>query len=188
MQHNVKIFKAWRLASMAHATQTRKYNGDRYIVHLAEVAALTSIFTDGYVDAICAAWLHDIIEDQGYPLANINEEFGDVVAGYVDALTEKRPEGFNRKQRHALYNTQLGDAPEAVQCVKAADIISNVGSIAKNDPKFAVTYIPEKRATLEVLTKLSPTVRIAVAIEISNAQRILDESRVQDWLEKKQNE
>ncbi len=186
MQHNVKIFKAWRLATMAHATQTRKYNGDRYIVHLAEVAALTNIFTDGDVDAICAAWLHDIVEDQGYPLSKINDDFGDTVALYVDFLTEKRPEGYNRKQRHILYNEQLGNAPEAVQCVKAADIISNVGSIAKNDPKFAVSYIPEKQATLNVLTKLSPSVRISVALEISNAQRILDESRVQDWLEKKE--
>ncbi len=186
MHHNIKIFRAWRLAAMAHATQTRKYNGDKYIVHLAEVAALTNIFTDGDVDAICAAWLHDIVEDQGYPLSKINDDFGDTVALYVDFLTEKRPEGYNRKQRHILYNTQLGSAPTAVQNVKAADIISNVGSIAKNDPAFAVTYIPEKQATLDVLTKLSPTVRIATAIEISTAQRTLDESRVQDWLQKRE--
>ena len=44
-------------------------------------------------------------------------------------------------------------APAEAQTIKLADLISNSKSIMEHDPKFAVTYLEEKRLLLEVLTK-----------------------------------
>lgn len=181
------ICDAWLLASDLHRDQRRKYTGNHYIDHLAEVAALTHIFTDGDKDAIIAAWLHDCVEDQDYPLDLIEVEFGPVAAAFVKALTELRPEGFNRKMRHALYNKQLDDACKAVQCVKAADIISNVKSVVEYDIKFAEVYIQEKWDTLNHLTKLDTNVRLAVKTCLKNSQRIIDERRLQLKLQDMEN-
>jgi hypothetical protein len=46
-----------------------------------------------------------------------------------------------------------------VQTIKCADLISNTASIALHDPKFAVVYLAEKRALLDVLTQAHPQLR-----------------------------
>lgn len=48
---------------------------------------------------------------------------------------------------------RLGNAPGWVQTIKCADLISNTSSIVLHDPKFAVTYLEEKRLLLEALTQ-----------------------------------
>ncbi len=59
----------------------------------------------------------------------------------------------NRAQRKAASRIRLGNAPGWVQTIKCADLISNTSSIVMHDPKFAVTYLEEKRLLLEALTK-----------------------------------
>jgi len=55
----VKIFSR---KSHESIDQCRKYTNDPYIVHPAAVVKLISSITD-YEGMICAAWLHDVLED-----------------------------------------------------------------------------------------------------------------------------
>jgi hypothetical protein len=45
------------------------------------------------------------------------------------------------------------EAPAEAQTVKLADLISNSKSIMEHDPKFAKTYLEEKRLLLAVMTR-----------------------------------
>jgi guanosine-3',5'-bis(diphosphate) 3'-pyrophosphohydrolase len=74
----------------------------------------------------------------------------------------------NRAERKAASRARLAAAPGWVQTIKCADLISNTSSIVKHDPKFAVTYLEEKRLLLDVLTKADPRL-VAIARQQSEA-------------------
>lgn len=150
---NTIIRTAAAFASKAHASinQRRKYTGEPYIRHPAAVAAIA--WTAGLDDeAIAAAWLHDVVEDTPVTISEIEQIFGQVVATYVDFLTDKStPADGGRAARKAFDRARLVDAPRAVKSVKLADLIHNSLSIIQHDPDFAHVYLREKLALLEVL-------------------------------------
>lgn len=148
------VDKARIFATAAHAAvkQTRKYTGDPYIIHPAEVVRIVSQ-VEHTPEMLAAAWLHDVVEDTGVPLSDIWVEFDLIVAQYVMWLTDDSQGKGNRAQRKAHDRTRLAAAPAEVQTIKLADLISNSKSILEHDPKFAVVYLEEKRLLLEVLTK-----------------------------------
>jgi (p)ppGpp synthase/HD superfamily hydrolase len=139
-----------RFAFEVHKDQRRKYTGNPYTDHLAEVAGIVATI-DNDALTIATAWLHDCREDQGVTGEDIEWNFGMKVAVGV-ALLSDFEEG-NRAQRKALGRERLASAPAWVQNIKCADLISNTSSIVQHDPKFAVTYLEEKRLLLEVMGK-----------------------------------
>lgn len=143
-------FHAMEFAMQAHATQTRKYTGDPYWVHLAEVAGIVATVCSE-PEVLMTAWLHDCVEDQGIALEEINDRFGSMVAYGVEMLSDT--ETGNRATRQQLSRDRLSKAEVWVQDIKVADIISNCSSIKLHDPKFARVYLEEKRLMLGVLTK-----------------------------------
>lgn len=151
-------FRAMEFARRVHAQQRRKYTGNPYSDHLAEVAGIVAAC--GVNDSmpmhimIAVAWLHDIIEDQDVAVDEIEALFGPSVALGVELLSDLE-EG-NRAERKAASRLRLADAPAWVQTIKVADLISNTSSIVEHDPKFAVTYLEEKRLLLDVLTRAHP--------------------------------
>ncbi len=83
-----KIKKAYEYAAMLHEGQQRK-SGDAYISHpiaVAEIVATLGLDSD----SICAALLHDTVEDCGErtDLREIEKRFGADVALLVDGLTK----------------------------------------------------------------------------------------------------
>jgi (p)ppGpp synthase/HD superfamily hydrolase len=139
-------------AREAHKDQVRKYTGNPYVDHLAEVAGIVATLNmpEGQT-AIAVAWLHDCVEDQGVAPQTLVDEFDlDVLLG-VMLLSDL--EVGNRAERKAASRLRLAAAPAWVQTIKCADLISNTSSIVKHDPKFAVTYLEEKRLLLHVMTK-----------------------------------
>jgi (p)ppGpp synthase/HD superfamily hydrolase len=103
---------------------------------------------------LAAAWLHDVVEDTGVTIETVRAEFGSEVADLVSWLTDvSRPEDGNRARRKARDREHTAAAPAEAQTVKLADLISNTRSIMAHDPKFAVTYLEEKRALLAVMTR-----------------------------------
>lgn len=149
------VLRAGVFAEAAHAAigQVRKYTGEPYIEHPKEVARLV-MSTGWYTDEmLAAALLHDVVEDTKITLDMIKYRFGAAVAHYVDALTEREYPGLNRAQRKALEAERLGGCCREVQTIKLADLIDNAESILERDPKFAVTYLEEKRQILLVMTK-----------------------------------
>lgn len=144
-------FAAMMFARRAHANQVRKYTGNPYTDHLAEVAGIVAAVGLGPI-AIATAWLHDCIEDQGIKELEIETLFGaDVVTGVL-FLSDMETEG-NRAARKAAARDRLSRAPGWVQTIKVADLISNTSSIVKHDPEFAKVYLEEKRLLLDVLTQ-----------------------------------
>ena len=145
-------------ARKVHAEQKRKYTGNPYFDHLAEVAGIISTVASQYAwpdHVIATAWLHDCVEDHQVEWRILHNIFGIQVADGVFLLSDRETEG-NRATRKAASIERLSKAPAWVQSIKCADLISNTSSIVLHDPKFAVTYLEEKRLLLDVLTKADP--------------------------------
>ncbi len=147
------VIKARTYAKEAHEEigQMRKYTGEPYIVHPAAVAKLVSTVTNDR-EMICAAWLHDVVEDTNRTLEDIEREFGSGIAELVENLTDvSKPEDGNRKIRKAIDLKHTRAASPRAKTVKLADLIDNSKTITKYDPKFSKVYMAEKRMLLEVL-------------------------------------
>ena len=149
------VEKARVFATAAHAAcgQLRKYTYEPYIVHPADVVSIVKTVPHTN-EMLCAAWLHDVVEDTGVTIETIREEFGSEIADLVGWLTDvSRPDHGNRAARKAVDRAHTAMAPAQAQTVKLADLISNTKSIVEHDEKFAKTYLEEKRMLLEVMTK-----------------------------------
>jgi (p)ppGpp synthase/HD superfamily hydrolase len=150
------VHKAQVFAIAAHSAvgQKRKYTGEPYFVHPAEVARIVAEVPDSTPEMVAAAWLHDTVEDTGVTLTDIHMNFGPEVAGLVSWLTDvSKPEDGNRAVRKAIDREHTASAPAEAQTIKLADFISNSRSIVAHDPAFAKTYLEEKRMALAVMTK-----------------------------------
>ncbi|MBO0802817.1 MAG: bifunctional (p)ppGpp synthetase/guanosine-3',5'-bis(diphosphate) 3'-pyrophosphohydrolase [Nocardiopsaceae bacterium] len=80
------VERAYDVAAYWHRDQKRK-SGDPYITHPLAVAAILAELGMN-TETICAALLHDTVEDTPYTLAELRGEFGDDVAGLVDGVTK----------------------------------------------------------------------------------------------------
>ena len=80
------IERAYLAAEQAHGTQLRK-SGDPYITHPLAVATILADI--GMTEpTLCAALLHDTIEDTSYTLDELRRDFGDEVGDLVDGVTK----------------------------------------------------------------------------------------------------
>ena len=150
--------RAREFAEAAHASidQRRKYTGEPYIAHPAAVVEL--VRSVPHTEAmICAAWLHDTVEDTPITLDEIERVFGFDVATLVEMLTDvsKRSDG-NRKARKAIDRAHTAQASPAAKTIKLADLIDNTRSIVERDPEFAKVYLAEKALLIEVLRDGDP--------------------------------
>lgn len=73
---------------------------------------------------LCAAWLHDVVEDTDVKVRDIEETFGETVAQLVSAVTSEQ--GPNRKARNALTYPKIRAAGHYAIRLKLADRIANV--------------------------------------------------------------
>jgi len=81
-----KIISAYEFAAKAHDGQTRS-SGKPYITHpLAVAYTLLELGMD--TDTICAALLHDVVEDTDATLDDLKKRFGQDVALLVDGVTK----------------------------------------------------------------------------------------------------
>ena len=80
------IERAYDVAAHWHADQKRK-SGDPYITHPLAVATILAELGMN-TETICAALLHDTVEDTPYPLEQLRRDFGDDVAALVDGVTK----------------------------------------------------------------------------------------------------
>ena len=99
-----KIRQAYRMAAELHEGQFRN-SGEAYISHpiaVAEIAAGLGLDTD----SICAALLHDTVEDcaEKVDLDEIKRRFGPVVAELVDGLTKLVNIPFADKEEQSVEN------------------------------------------------------------------------------------
>ncbi|MEU7857776.1 bifunctional (p)ppGpp synthetase/guanosine-3',5'-bis(diphosphate) 3'-pyrophosphohydrolase [Nonomuraea sp. NPDC049141] len=146
------IEHAYDVAAYHHRDQKRK-SGDPYITHpLAVATILAELGTDD--ETLCAALLHDTVEDTAYSLDELRGDFGDTIASLVDGVTK-------------LDKVKFGDAAQAetvrkmvvamsrdirVLIIKLADRLHNMRTMR---------YLPEhkrhqkSRETLEIFAPLA---------------------------------
>ena len=145
---------ALSFAAEKHKNQRRKdAQITPYINHPIELVNV--LVNEGGVvswDILCAALLHDVIEDTEYTYENILTEFGETVAQYVWWLTkiDSLPTRAENKYETRL---KLAKAPVEAQTIKLADLLDNTPSIIQYDSEFAKVYVPEKLDLLTAMNK-----------------------------------
>ena len=82
-----RITKAFNFAKQAHDGVKRR-SGEPYIMHPIAVAKIVCSEMGLGSTSICAALLHDVVEDTEYTVEDIRNMFGDKIAQIVDGLTK----------------------------------------------------------------------------------------------------
>lgn len=82
-----KIERAYRFAKSAHQG-VRRRSGEPYILHPIAVARIVISELGLGSTSICAALLHDVVEDTEYTREDIEANFGPKIAGIVEGLTK----------------------------------------------------------------------------------------------------
>ncbi|MBM3213315.1 bifunctional (p)ppGpp synthetase/guanosine-3',5'-bis(diphosphate) 3'-pyrophosphohydrolase [Candidatus Poribacteria bacterium] len=125
------VAKAFDFAQRAHVGQLRR-SGCPYFVHPFEVAR---ILVDLRMDspAICGGLLHDVVEDCGVTVEELEKEFGPIVAHVVDGVTKLGRIEYLRLDEHQSENYRkmvLAMARDVrVVIVKLADRLHNMQTI-----------------------------------------------------------
>jgi GTP diphosphokinase / guanosine-3',5'-bis(diphosphate) 3'-diphosphatase len=130
-----KIMRALSFAAAKHRDQRRKdAEASPYINHPIALATILANEV-GIVDptVICAALLHDTIEDTKTTAKELEEHFGSEISSIVLELTDdKSLKKEERKQRQIDHSAQTS---EKARLVKLADKIANLRDIAASPPK-----------------------------------------------------
>ena len=141
-----KIKKAYLFAAKLHEGQFR-VSGEPYILHPVAVAEnVAQLGMD--TDSICAALLHDTVEDCGtlVDLQTIAREFGSDVALLVDGLTKLMHIPFEDKEEEHMENLRkmfLAMSKDVrVIFIKLCDRLHNMRTLSvKNDQKRRKTAL-----------------------------------------------
>lgn len=148
------ILRAASFANKAHAGQLRKWfkSPEPYVLHCGRVASIVSMAPWGTVDAVCAAWLHDVIEDTGFSSAEIKAEFGPRITGLVVELTNtsKLTDG-NRRTRKELDWKRIATVSPLAKKIKLCDRIDNILSCDEAPADWRTLYAEESEQLLRVL-------------------------------------
>ena len=133
-----KIESAYNLAAEMHAGQKR-ISGEDYIIHPIAVATIVFDYQLD-TDSICAAFLHDTVEDcsDKITLEDIRARFGNDVADIVDGVT-KLNIPFETKQEASIRNLRkmfLAMSKDLrVIFVKLADRLHNMRTLSVRTPE-----------------------------------------------------
>ncbi|MBO4219186.1 MAG: bifunctional (p)ppGpp synthetase/guanosine-3',5'-bis(diphosphate) 3'-pyrophosphohydrolase [Erysipelotrichaceae bacterium] len=126
-----KFDRAIVFATNAHKGQTRKGSNSPYIVHPLEVATIAATMTDDE-DILCAAVLHDTVEDTDITLEQIEENFGTRVRQLVQSETENKYKQIDPsaswKRRKAESLQDLKEADGDMKMLWLSDKLSNMRS------------------------------------------------------------
>jgi guanosine-3',5'-bis(diphosphate) 3'-pyrophosphohydrolase len=163
--------RAASFAARAHQGQFRKDDKTPYAAHPFRVAmTVRQLFEVDDPAVICAALLHDTIEDTTADYDEIEEAFGENVARIVACLTKdmRLPE----QEREQAYDQQLEAGTWKARVIKLADVYDNLTeSIACQLP---TEKLIEKAKRAIQLAENDPQLQKASAI----VQALVDEARL----------
>lgn len=128
------IDEAIEFATKAHEGQFRKGTKRPYIVHPIEVADIVATMTQDE-EVICAAVLHDTIEDcSGVTEEILRTRFGERVAAMVRQESEDKSRSWEERKGKTIHH--MKSAPKEVQMIGLADKLSNMRDIDRDYPVF----------------------------------------------------
>jgi guanosine-3',5'-bis(diphosphate) 3'-pyrophosphohydrolase len=149
-----RVQEAFVFACEHHAAQRRK-SGEDFIVHPVGVARIcASMRLD--TDTLCAALLHDTVEDTSASIEEVRERFGDAIAGIVDGVTKLKDITFQSRDEAQASNYRKMMVAMAtdvrVILIKLADRLHNMRTIEAM-PKQK--QIEKARETIEIYAPLA---------------------------------
>ena len=149
-----KLYAAFQYADRMHSKQFRKDNSP-YITHplaVADIVADLKLDTD----SLCAALLHDCIEDTGATHEEIARLFGEPVAALVEGVTKLTQMTFNElaeKQMENLRKMLMAMSKDIrVVLVKLCDRLHNMRTMQYQTPK---KQREKSRETLEIYAPIA---------------------------------
>jgi (p)ppGpp synthase/HD superfamily hydrolase len=140
------ITQSAKFAREAHHGQFRKYSSKiPYIVHPARVAARVMTLHQYTEMQVCVAWLHDVVEDCGVDLKDIENEFGFNISYGVFCLTNhsRNFPNVNRETRKALDRQHLKFVEDNIRIIKFIDRIDNLRDMVNAPADFIDLYLRE---------------------------------------------
>jgi guanosine-3',5'-bis(diphosphate) 3'-pyrophosphohydrolase len=140
-----RVRRAYVIGATAHQGQTRK-SGEPYITHPIAVATLLADMGMD-VETICAAILHDALEDTPLERRVIEEEFGEPVAELVDGVTK-------------LDKLQFADRQEA-----AAESFRKMLLAMARDLRVILIKLADRLHNMRTLDAMLPEARRRIARE-----------------------
>ncbi|MSP13026.1 MAG: bifunctional (p)ppGpp synthetase/guanosine-3',5'-bis(diphosphate) 3'-pyrophosphohydrolase [Chloroflexi bacterium] len=146
------VQQAYDMAALAHAEQKRA-SGEDYVEHCLATA---DILADLRLDppALAAGLLHDVVEDSGITLQDLQDQFGPEVAWLVDGVTKLgRLEGtsLDRVEAESLRKMFLAMAEDVrVVLIKLADRLHNMRTL------WALKPERQRRMSQETLEIFAP--------------------------------
>lgn len=156
-----KVDRAYRFAADYHRDQRRR-SGEPYINHPVEVALILAHDLRMDEDTICAALLHDTVEDTPATKDQIAELFGPTVADLVDGvtkLTSIQVSSMDAKQAWNLRKMFLAMSRDIrVVIIKLADRLHNMRTLAALPPDRRLF---KARETMDVYAPLADRLGIS---------------------------
>lgn len=156
-----KVARAYRFAADYHRDQRRR-SGEPYINHPVEVALILAKDLRMDEDTICAALLHDTVEDTSASLDQLKGIFGDTVADLVDGvtkLTNVKVASMDEKQAWNLRKMFLAMSHDIrVVIIKLADRLHNMRTLAALPPDRRLF---KARETMDVYAPLADRLGIS---------------------------
>ena len=160
-------------AANAHDGMRRKKSEAPYILHPMEAAVIVGTMTDDQ-NVIAAAALHDVVEDAGITIEDIEEKFGKRVRELVESETEDKRENLPPSETWRIRKEEslsvLKNAEDiAVLMVWLGDKLANMRSLYRDfkvegiamwqrfnqkDPEMQAWYY---RSILKLTERLSDT-------------------------------
>jgi len=149
-----RVQDAFVFACEHHAAQRRK-SGEEFIVHPVGVARIcASMRLD--TETLCAALLHDTVEDTSASLEEVRERFGEEIAGVVDGVTKLKGITFQSRDEAQANNYRKMMVAMAtdvrVILIKLADRLHNMRTI---DAMPKQKQIEKARETLDIYAPLA---------------------------------
>jgi GTP diphosphokinase / guanosine-3',5'-bis(diphosphate) 3'-diphosphatase len=145
---------AFAFACERHADQRRR-SGEDFITHPVEVAKICAgLRLD--TETLCAALLHDTVEDTSASLDEVRELFGEAIAGLVDGVTKLTGITFQSRDESQAENYRKMMVAMAtdvrVILIKLADRLHNMRTLSAM-PKQK--QLEKARETLEIYAPLA---------------------------------
>ena len=148
------LYKAYCYAAKAHEGQTRK-DGSPYITHPLAVANIVADLKLD-TDALCAALLHDCIEDTKSTHEDISREFSPTIADLVEGVTKLTRINYvsmEEKQMETLRKMLMAMSKDIrVILVKLCDRLHNMRTMQYQTPE---KQREKSRETLEIYAPIA---------------------------------